>query len=154
MESIAEKGMFVNAAGVQTVSVFGIEVDSLLKKESTDGVFSVYRLAVEPGMGSPLHVHLADEETFYVLEGEFEFLCGEETFRAVAGSLAYLPRNAIHSFRNVGTTRGSLLGIGTPGGHEQFFADAATLPFPPDPADAMAVCQRYNMQLLSAPGAA
>jgi len=34
----------------------------------------------------PLHVHERDDEAFYILEGEYEIRCGEETFEAGPGT--------------------------------------------------------------------
>ncbi len=48
----------------------------------------------------PPHLHHAHEEGFYVLEGELEFLAGEETVRASAGTFVMVPIGAIHTFSN------------------------------------------------------
>ena len=131
------------------VSVFGVDVDILLPAEDTGGAFSVYYVDCEPGFDSPPHVHLKDDESFYAIEGEFELRRGDEVFVSGPGTMVFLPRQVPHYVRCVGTARGKLLGIGSPGGHERFFEDASRLSFPPDPEEAMAVLKRHGMELVS-----
>jgi mannose-6-phosphate isomerase-like protein (cupin superfamily) len=130
------------------VNVFGIEVDLLLTAEDTGGVYSVYEVTCPPGLGSPPHVHLKDDESFYVIEGMFEFRRGDEILTAGPGTLLALPRQVPHYFRCIGTEPGRLLGIGTPAGHERFFVEASALSVPPDPEEAMAVLRRHGMELV------
>ena len=142
--------------GSNTVSVFGIQVDVLVTAQETGGAYSTYRVTVQPGDGSPPHIHHKDDEGFYVLEGEFEFLCGDRMTTATEGAFVHLPRNIPHYFRNVGTGTGRLLGIGTPAGHEKFFEDIGRLSAdgPPDMEEAMAISRKHGIEiLLSAPAA-
>lgn len=141
----------VPAESVESLNVFGIQVDILLTCEATGGAFSAYKVHVEPGMGSPYHVHLSDDEAFTVLEGTFEFRRGDAIIELTAGGTVFLPRQIPHYFKNSGTARGVLIGIGTPGGHERFFQDASRLGAnggPIDMEEAMAVCRRYEIELL------
>jgi mannose-6-phosphate isomerase-like protein (cupin superfamily) len=133
----------------ETLNAFGVMVEPLIRAEQTRETLSLYRLTMAPGVGSPFHVHQWDDETFYVLEGTFAFRHGDEIVTLGAGSNIFLPRSVPHYFRNIGSGRGVLLGIGTPGGHERFFRDANRLTSPPDPAEAMAVVRRYGMELLA-----
>jgi hypothetical protein len=75
------------------------------------------------GFGPPLHVHHNEHESFYVLEGRLEIVCGPERFEAPAGSFAFLPRGVAHTFRVLGETPARVLGIAVPGGIEGFFRD-------------------------------
>ncbi len=136
------------AKTITAVNAFGIGVEFLLEAGETSGAYSVYRLTVKPGDGSPPHVHRKDDESFYVLNGEFEYHVGEQVIRCRSGEIMFLPRNVPHLFRNVGITDGQLLAIGSPGGHERFFLDAANLGPTPSAEDAMAVCQRHGMEIV------
>ena len=138
-----------SAGQCEAVNAFGIGVSFLLRAEETRGALSVYLLTVNPGDGSPPHVHRRDDEGFYVLSGEFEFRCGSQVVRHRAGSIVFLPRDVPHLFRNAGTTPGQLLAIGSPGGHERFFVDAAQLGHTPDAARAAEVCQRHGMEIVA-----
>ena len=71
-----------------------------------------------------MHVHHDEHEAFYVLEGELDVACGDERYRAPAGSFTFLPRGVAHTFRVVGDAPARLLTFGLPGGMEGFFRDA------------------------------
>lgn len=137
--------------GVRSVALFGTQVNIFLTGEDTNGVYSTYEVICEPGAGSPPHVHSWDDESFHVVEGEFEIMRGDELFTAGPGTTVALPRHIPHYFRNVGTGTGRLLGMATPAGHEHFFVDASQLSFPPDPEAAAAVCRKHGLELV-APG--
>lgn len=93
----------------------------------TGGSLGVWEEIVQPGWGPPLHVHHAEDEMFYVLEGRIRIWCGEETFEVTTGATAVLPRSVPHRFENVGETVARMLIAVTPGGFETFFLDAAAL---------------------------
>ncbi len=83
--------------------------------EQTGGAYSLFEAAIQP-RGSPLpHVQHQEDECFYVLEGRFEFLAGHRWIEAGAGSLVYVPRGNLHTFRNVGKSVGRVLVSQTPG---------------------------------------
>ena len=143
----------VPPGAAKSVDVFGVRVDIGLRGEDTGGAYALYQVCCGPGIGSPPHVHTLDDEAFLVLEGEFEFLRGEQVFRAGPGTFVALPRHLPHCFKNVGQGPGRLLGIATPAGHERFFEEASRLAFPPDPEQALAVCQKHGIELVP-PGSA
>jgi mannose-6-phosphate isomerase-like protein (cupin superfamily) len=59
-----------------------------------------------------------------VLEGEHQFLLGDRTVRATPGSVVYVPKENLHTFKNVGTTPGRMLILATPVGlHEKFLEE-------------------------------
>jgi len=49
---------------------------------------------------APLHVHHADDEAWYVLEGALRFRIGEETFEARPGGAVLAPKGTPHSYGN------------------------------------------------------
>ena len=54
----------------------------LVTGEETGGAYFVMQALVPPGGGPPPHIHTREDETFYLLEGQVEFLFGEETIVA------------------------------------------------------------------------
>ena len=97
-----------------------------LMGSDTGGAYSLLEMTVQ-GESPPLHVHQAEEETFYVLEGELQVRRGEETVDAKAGSLVLVPRGMPHTFWNSEAAPARLLVIFSPAGYEGFFAEAAQL---------------------------
>jgi quercetin dioxygenase-like cupin family protein len=93
----------------------------------TDRAYTVYEVTVPPGGGPPgIHQH-PPQETFYILEGEFEFagITNSALERQVAttGAVVHIPSGAAHGFKNVGAATGRLLAIASPAGHEEFAAE-------------------------------
>jgi quercetin dioxygenase-like cupin family protein len=43
--------------------------------ESTGGAFSMVHQTTPPGHATPYHLHRNEDEAFYVLDGEFTFIC-------------------------------------------------------------------------------
>jgi mannose-6-phosphate isomerase-like protein (cupin superfamily) len=107
--------------------------------DETGGAAGVLEATSAPGFAAPAHVHHEADEMFYVLDGEFEILVGEQRVRAQAGSFVRVPRGTVHSPQVVGDRPGKVLIIFVPGGAErafdEFAALAAEVGGPLDPAD-------------------
>lgn len=70
---------------------------------------------LEPGFAGPdPHTHDDHVDSFYVLEGEPEFLVGDEQLRLGAGSYVAAPIGVVHTFSNPGPGRARLLNIHAP----------------------------------------
>ena len=67
--------------------------------EQTGGAYGLIDQVVPAGFASPWHVHHAEDETFYVLEGTITFLCGETRVMGGPGTFVYGPRGVPHGFR-------------------------------------------------------
>ena len=127
--------------------------------DQTNGAFGLVESIVAPGSSPPLHVHNREDESFYVIEGELTIVCGGETYRAPAGSFAFLPRGVPHTFRVTSDTPARMLTLITPGGGEAFFvaggrpADTRTLPpaAPPDLARLRTVAERFGHEFVGPP---
>ena len=92
--------------------------------EQTSGAYSLFEVVTRPGGSSSPHIQHKEDECFYVLEGEFEFLNNGGVVEASAGSLVYVPRGNLHTYKNVGSEPGRMLVSQTPGGlHERFFEE-------------------------------
>lgn len=65
--------------------------------------------------GPGLHIHYQDDETFYVISGEFLFQIEEEIFLGKEGDTVYVPRGIAHTYANpVDDNPGKLLIIHNP----------------------------------------
>ena len=124
--------------------------------DSTDGSFSIVEATEQPGSAAPLHVHHAEAEAFYVVEGAIELTCGEQTLTARAGDFVYTPKDVPHKYAVVGEQQARVLLLFSRPGFESFFAEAGT-PLdqpagPPDPERMQRLVAKYGMDLLEAPG--
>ena len=129
--------------------------------EQTGGRLAVIEDLAPRGGGTPLHVHQADDETFYVLEGELTFWLGEAPpVRAAAGSFVHVPGGASHAFRVDSETARYL--IITTSRHGEFYraiSEPAPEPVLPTPAPldmekVAAACEAYGVDILGPPPAA
>jgi mannose-6-phosphate isomerase-like protein (cupin superfamily) len=117
-----ERGVAYVAPGEgRTLWVLGELVTYKVTSDQTGGAYSLFEVATKPGTGAPPHVQYREDEAFYVLEGDYEFLVEDRTLRMPAGSLLYVPKGNLHVYKNVGEGMGRMLVSQTPGGlHERF----------------------------------
>lgn len=94
--------------------------------EDTGGAYTLFENTMPPRSPGPRpHIHHRHDEAFYVLEGELTVRVGARTITAPAGSFVLVPRGEIHQPANPGEQQARFLLIFSPGGMDQFFADAA-----------------------------
>ena len=118
----------VVAAGAgKTVSVIGNSITIKVHGRDTGGTLCVVESADAPGVGPPPHVHQREDETFCVLEGEYEFMCDGKRFTAGKGTVIFAPRALPHSYKSIGLTMGKLLLTITPAGFEGFFEEVGAM---------------------------
>ena len=107
--------------------------------EDTGGAFTLFEEALAPQDRAIPHLHHEEDQAFYVLDGEHEFVCDGRAFAACVGSFVYVPRGTVHSYGNVGTEPGRLLILSTPaGGTERLFlelGEPASEGSPPPPTE-------------------
>jgi quercetin dioxygenase-like cupin family protein len=122
--------------------------------DETDGQATIMEMTIPAGSGPPPHTHPGGESV-YVLEGQVKYHIEDEVFEGGPGSFFYMPEGTWENFEP--TTQVRLLVIYTPGGVDQFFAEAGEpaqkreLPPPPDsPPDIerlVAVAEKHGMAM-------
>jgi quercetin dioxygenase-like cupin family protein len=126
--------------------------------ESTGGTLTLLENLTAPGGGPPPHVHTREDEFFYVLDGTFEIRIGDEVHSLGPGGFAYVPRGAVHNFRNTAESPSRILVGFTPGGMDGFFRESgrpATDDGPPPPVDedeiarTMAAAPKYGVEAVA-----
>ena len=114
--------------GRRSLWVLSERVTCKIPSQRTGGAYALFEVATQPGAGPPPHVQHREDESFYVLEGEYEFSDGEEVLRVGANSLLYVPKGNLHVHKNVGESVGRMLVTQTPGGlYERFFEEVGKL---------------------------
>ena len=114
--------------------VFGDTYTTKLTSHLTNGSLGLVEASVPPGGGPIPHTHAGEDEIFYLLSGELEFLCDDKVFMAEAGDLVFIPRTSPHRFLNKGLRPCSMLFMYTPGGAEGVFIEGGDQPEPGRPA--------------------
>ena len=99
-------------------------------KQHTADALAFIEAIVPPGSGPIAHAHSAEDEAFYLLDGELEFLDGDRTFVAGPGDFVFIPRTRRHRFKNITDTPAKTLFLFTPAGPEDLFVEGGDDPRP------------------------
>jgi len=87
--------------GPQEGPAYGFHGSTVVIKASgqeTLGQLSVMESICPPGLSVHEHVHVGEDEMFYVLAGELSGWCGPDSWVAGAGSFVFVPRDCPHGF--------------------------------------------------------
>jgi mannose-6-phosphate isomerase-like protein (cupin superfamily) len=119
------------------------------RAESTNGTFTALENVIPPRQGPPLHLHVREDEMWYVLDGHVRFKADDRMFDAPTRSFMFIPRGTPHCFQNVSdTTPARLLVMFIPSGMERFFERVAQLPRDPfDPDSYREIAHRAWMKV-------
>jgi len=99
----------------------------------------------------PLHVHHAQDELFYVLEGEFGFQVGNQKFKLGRGGSVLGPRGLPHGFIAVGGSGKLLIMFEPAGTMEAFLTETTKLTANgqrPSPAILAAVFRQHGLEIV------
>jgi quercetin dioxygenase-like cupin family protein len=113
--------------GGKKVNILGIPMVIRLHGRDTGGIIAAVESHDVPGGGPPPHIHHREDETFQILEGDYEWTVGGKTFVAHKGDTVFAPRGIAHTYRYVGKGHGRLMCIITPSGFEGFFEKIGAL---------------------------
>jgi quercetin dioxygenase-like cupin family protein len=139
------------------LNILGDQVLLKLGGRDSAGQLTVMMGTTPPKAGPPLHRHSREDESFYVLEGEYLFEVDGKQFHAGPGTFAFLPRGTAHTFQNVTDKPAKLLIITQPAGVEDFFVevDAAMRGMTePDMSVLLPIFHKFGMQFMGPPIAA
>jgi mannose-6-phosphate isomerase-like protein (cupin superfamily) len=120
----------------------------VLPRETNGGLFVIEHAGLVKG-GPPLHMHLHQEEWFYVMEGEVLFQIGDSRKQLRAGDSVLGPRDVPHTFSSVGKKPGRMLIAFNPAGKMEEFLRVTAVPNPP--VQDAAFFRRYEMELMGPP---
>lgn len=104
--------------------------DCKVSGRDTGGALCIFEFTGSDG--GPRHMHRAQDEWLYVLEGELEFHLGEEQLRLGPGESVFIPRTVSHVWKHVGEAPVRVLNVYQPAGRmEDFFRSAGSYTDPP-----------------------
>ena len=124
-------------------------LDVKVSGQDTGGDLVIFeQTSLSPGRGTPLHVHLAQDEVFYVVEGEYYFRVGDDRYRLHPGDTIFLPRQVPHAWTQV-SARGRMTVTFQPAGRmEAFFLALAALPAEPTPEELGRIFAAHEMKIV------
>ena len=132
-------------APVRSFAVFGEPVEILVSGEMTGGLSTTMIQRSPPGGGPPPHSHQNEDETFWVIEGDYEFLNDGAWVQRSAGESWHARRGSVHTFRNAGTSDGKILVFVAPAGVEIYLEEISALAMPQDMAQLITISERYGI---------
>ena len=162
IRGIASMNNGVTVAGEgRSIWVIGDRYTIKCSGNDTSGAYALIEAIVPPGGGPPPHIHSREDEAFYVLEGELQFLAEGQSFTATSGAWVTLAKGSLHFFKNIGTKPARMLIVVTPAGLEDFFLEVGreaiegeTEPVAPTPEDIQKLIQaapKYGLEIRMPP---
>jgi quercetin dioxygenase-like cupin family protein len=112
----------------------------------TGGRFDFMVMAVGYRKGPPLHVHEAQDDTFFVLDGVLTVQVEDEVFELGPGDFATVPPGAPHTFDNLHPDQPDVrvVNLMTPGGYDELFQEWEAVTGDPSPEAVSAIYARHG----------
>jgi len=125
--------------------------DLKISTKDTDGQMSLFEYIGIEKTGPPLHVHLEQDEVFYVVEGDYLFQLGDEQHKLEAGDTIFLPRTIPHTWMQI-SEKGKLIYILQPANKmEEFFYAMDDLGRPPSEEEAQMISMAHGIRNVGPP---
>ena len=130
------------------------------ERDATDGRLDLLDQTMPAGYAVPQHLHHAEDEAWYLLQGDVRFYCGEVELEASKGAWVFAPRGVPHTFK-VGPSGARALTFAFPSGFANFVAEfgeparTRTVP-PPMPIDERRLgdlALKYQIEIVGPPPA-
>lgn len=126
-----------------------------IQLRSQDSANGMTVITVDAPAGSQVgpHIHLAEEESYYLLEGSLTVQVGDRTFIARAGDFVHIPAGTVHSYHNDTLQPARFLAWAIGGNLDQFFVELSqqVQSIPEDLGKIPEITQRYGIQVVGLP---
>jgi quercetin dioxygenase-like cupin family protein len=109
----------------QEFNLGGAHILMKVGSDQTEGRFAFVQARNAPGWESELNRHPEQSKVFFVLNGSYEFLAGDQWRKVGPGDTVLVPAGTVHGFR-AGPDGGRVL-IVYPGRSSGWFADVAAV---------------------------
>jgi mannose-6-phosphate isomerase-like protein (cupin superfamily) len=97
--AVDDRGTVVSPGGGKTISFSATFSGNGVRFVYTEpeGAYCVVEFVTAPGApGTPLHLHRATNEAFYVLEGTLGLQLGQRTLELAGGAFVFVPKGLEH----------------------------------------------------------
>lgn len=127
-------------------------LDIKISGKDTNNELAVFeQTGLSPNGGPPLHIHIDQDEWFFVREGEYLFQCGNERFHLKAGDTIFLPRNVPHAFIQLTHQATTIVSYMPAGKMEEFFAVTDSWTAPPSKEQIVQTFADHGMKVVGEP---
>jgi quercetin dioxygenase-like cupin family protein len=125
--------------------------DIKVSQKDTNGDLTVFEYTGNEKGGPPLHIHLHQDEIFFIVEGEYLFQVGNDKHTLKAGDTIFLPRTVPHAFAQL-TDSGKMFLLFQPSGKmEDFFRAIGSLTSAPTPEQGAKIFADHDMKVVGPP---
>lgn len=131
-----------------TVNTLDIKISG---KDTNNELVVFEQTGQTPNGGPPLHVHIDQDEWFFVTEGEYLFQCGGQRFYMSSGDTIFLPRNVPHAFIQLTEKAKTIVSYMPAGKMEEFFAETDRWTSPPSKEEITKVFADHGMKVVGEP---
>jgi len=97
----------------ETFDFHGSKFTIKVLTSETDGNYTVLDVIHPPNVGPALHMHPQGPETFYIIEGNYEFILDGKSIMVKVGDVIFVPKEAPHRFV-AGSNGGHIVVISPP----------------------------------------
>ena len=127
-------------------------LDVKISGTDTNGDLAIFeQTSLSQGRGTPLHVHNAQDEIFYIMEGSYKFQVGDDKFDLTTGDSIFLPRKVPHAWTQV-SEKGKMNVIVQPAGKlENFFVTMSALRHEPSQEEIARIFADNDMKVVGPP---
>jgi quercetin dioxygenase-like cupin family protein len=134
---------------IELRGTLSVIVDVKISGNDTGGELAIFeQTSFMQGRGWPLHLHLSQDKTIYISEGEYLFVVGDEKYNLRAGDHLFLPRKVPHAWSLLSETGKAILTMQPAGKLEAFFLEVAALTYDPTPATIDKLFENHDMKVV------
>jgi quercetin dioxygenase-like cupin family protein len=127
-------------------------LDVKVSGSDTAGDLAIFeQTSKSPGRGTPLHVHLSQDEYFHVRDGHYIFVVGEDHYDLVKGDSIFLPRQTPHAWKQISKSGMMTVVVQPAGKLENFFVTIAALDHEPSQAEIEDIFAANEMKVVGPP---
>lgn len=100
-DQLENKAVIIQPNEGERFEMNGLSFTFKVTSEISNDQLGVYEIVLAPmAIGAKLHYHRFMDETFIVTQGVLTIQTGDKEFRAISGTVTYVPRFTPHGFRN------------------------------------------------------
>lgn len=124
--------------------------------EETGAAYGAVLISATPNFAPGAHIHLREDESFFLLEGSMTFFAGDEEFDVTPGTFVFSPKGVPHRFTVTSATPAKwLLFHGPTGDFRRFIQEVGTEAIDPvwppraqnvDPADVAEIARKHFIE--------
>ena len=92
--------MLLKEAEGQTIQFYKTKMVFKTTLNQNNNLYSTILMTHPPLIGPALHIHPDGPETFFVLEGEYDFTLDNKPLKAGKGDFVFVPQNTPHKYKS------------------------------------------------------